>query len=633
MPSRTSLSLPEDVRKRLQVLGEDGDSEEDHVKEKLKLVQDFLHVDAQDQLTSLEDKMNKSEISMEIYISKVKALLGKELHLEKGSHVDDVEQNGKTNGSSNGSQKDENTEDVTMDVQEEEEAVKSPTASKGKGGRKSKANSDTKKSPASSRVTRNSGKQPTILSMFSKVQKRKSEDLNVEATNGQKSTNGQKEVTEEDVEEVQEEKRLKVESDEKSAPDKLTTETTTPVSAAKTPPPKCTDCRQYLDDSDLKFFQGDPDNALDEPEMLTDERLSLFDSNEDGFESYDDLPQHKITNFSIYDKRGHLCPFDSGLIEKNVELYFSCVVKPIYDDNPCLDGGVPSKKLGPINAWWITGFDGGEKALIGFTTAFADYILMQSSEEYAPIFAVMQEKIYMSKIVVEFLQKNRDASYEDLLNKIETTVPPAGLNFNRFTEDTLLRHAQFVVEQVESYDEAGDTDEQPIVVTPCMRDLIKLAGVTLGKSMLLYWRAARRQSIRHPTKIEKDKGPTKATTTTLVYQIFDTFFSDQIEQNDKENGGVKRQRCGVCEVCQSPDCGKCPACKDMIKFGGSGKSKQACKQRRCPNLAVKEAEDDETIEEEEFPVKAKKVTKVKRKKQAQCKLSWIGEPAQVCYFS
>lgn len=120
---------------------------------------------------------------------------------------------------------------------------------------------------------------------------------------------------------------------------------------------------------------------LDEPEMLTDERLSLFDSNEDGFESYEDLPQHKITNFrsvldvevhssdwnllnccccrknktkevsylfifslfffpcfSVYDKRGHLCPFDSGLIEKNVELYFSAVVKPIYDDNPCMDG-------------------------------------------------------------------------------------------------------------------------------------------------------------------------------------------------------------------------------------------------------------------------------------------------------
>ncbi len=35
---------------------------------------------------------------------------------------------------------------------------------------------------------------------------------------------------------------------------------------------------------------------------------------------------------------------------------------------PFPSGGVPAKKLGPINAWWITGFDGGEKALIGFTT-------------------------------------------------------------------------------------------------------------------------------------------------------------------------------------------------------------------------------------------------------------------------
>ena len=63
----------------------------------------------------------------------------------------------------------------------------------------------------------------------------------------------------------------------------------------------------------------------------------------------------------------------------------------------------------------------------------------------------------------------------------KTTVPPCMLNLNRFTEDSLLRHAQFVVEQVESYDRAGDSDEQPIFLSPCMRDLIKLAGVTLGK--------------------------------------------------------------------------------------------------------------------------------------------------------
>uniref|UniRef100_A0A8B9R729 DNA (cytosine-5)-methyltransferase n=1 Tax=Astyanax mexicanus TaxID=7994 RepID=A0A8B9R729_ASTMX len=619
MPAKTSLSLPEDVKERLQVLDKGGEnlSDEECVKEKLRLLQDFLRDETQDQLKNLEAKLKSSELSTEVYTSEVKAVLKKALALGKDVQSDGVEQNGHSNGiSENGSHKGNGEKEGDMDAEEEGDAIKSPSTTKGKGGRRSKADSEPKKSPGSSRVTRNSGKQPTILSMFSRVPKRKSDEVNGETTNGE--TAMETKTEEADVEEA---------SAHMLVPDIETAnaEKTKPVSTAKTPPPKCPDCRQYLDDSDLKFFQGDPDDALDEPEMLTDERLSLFDSNEDGFESYDDLPQHKITNFSVYDKRGHLCPFDSGLIEKNVELYFSCAVKPIYDDNPCMDGGVPAKKLGPINAWWITGFDGGEKALIGFTTAFADYILMEPSEEYSPIFALMQEKIYMSKIVVEFLQKNPDVTYEDLLNKIETTVPPAGLNFNRFTEDTLLRHAQFVVEQVESYDEAGDSDEQPIIVTPCMRDLIKLAGVTLGKR-----RAARRQAIRHPTKIEKDlKGPTKATTTKLVYQIFDTFFSDQIDQNNKD-GGIKRQRCGVCEVCQASDCGKCSACKDMIKFGGSGRSKQACQKRRCPNMAVKEAEEDENIDEEDILPLFKDTKKMSqaKKKQTKNKIAWVGEPVK-----
>lgn len=61
-----------------------------------------------------------------------------------------------------------------------------------------------------------------------------------------------------------------------------------------------------------------------------------------------------------------------------------------------------------------------------YVLAFADYILMEPSDEYAPIFALMQEKIYMSKIVVEFLQNNPDVSYEDLLNKIEVSLTKLG---------------------------------------------------------------------------------------------------------------------------------------------------------------------------------------------------------------
>ncbi|XP_009986212.1 PREDICTED: DNA (cytosine-5)-methyltransferase 1-like, partial [Tauraco erythrolophus] len=145
-------------------------------------------------------------------------------------------------------------------------------------------------------------------------------------------------------------------------------------------------------------------------------------------------------------------------------------------------------------------------------------------------------------------------------------------------------------------------------------------------------RAVRRQAIRHPTKIDKDKGPTKATTTKLVYLIFDTFFSEQIEkderEDDKENA-MKRRRCGVCEVCQQPECGKCKACQNMVKFGGSGRSKQACLQRRCPNLAVREADEDEEVDDNipEMP-SPKKMLQGRKKKQNKSRISWVGEPVK-----
>ncbi|NXO85266.1 DNMT1 methyltransferase, partial [Sitta europaea] len=283
------------------------------------------------------------------------------------------------------------------------------------------------------------------------------------------------------------------------------------------------------------------------------------------------------------------------------------------------------KKLGPINAWWITGFDGGEKALIGFSTGggFALFLL------FLPLWFLFPFPFFFSFFISLFSPFS--PHFYLFLGFFPTTVPPAGLNFNRFTEDSLLRHAQFVVEQVESYDEAGDSDEPPVLITPCMRDLIKLAGVTLGKR-----RAVRRQAIRHPTRIDKDKGPTKATTTKLVYLIFDTFFSEQIEKDereeDKENA-TKRRRCGVCEVCQQPECGKCKACQNMVKFGGSGRSKQACLQRRCPNLAVREADEDEEVDDNipEMP-SPKKMLQGRKKKQNKSRICWVGEPIKVSHL-
>ena len=88
----------------------------------------------------------------------------------------------------------------------------------------------------------------------------------------------------------------------------------------------------------------------------------------------------------------------------------------------------------------------GENALVGFSTAFADYIVMEASKSYASFFEAVQEKIYMSKITIEFLVNNDEAVYEDLINKLQTTVPPKGLGV--LSEDVLLRHAQFICDQV-----------------------------------------------------------------------------------------------------------------------------------------------------------------------------------------
>ena len=64
---------------------------------------------------------------------------------------------------------------------------------------------------------------------------------------------------------------------------------------------------------------------------------------------------------------------------------------------------------------------------------------------------------------------------------------------------------------------------------------------------------------------------------------------------------MRRKRCNVCEKCLAKECGDCVACKDMIKFGGTGKSKQACKDRACENMTVEhdqvEALDSDEDEE------------------------------------
>ncbi len=49
-------------------------------------------------------------------------------------------------------------------------------------------------------------------------------------------------------------------------------------------------------------------------------------------------------------------------------------------------------------------------------------------------------------------------------------------------------------------------------------------------------------------------------------------------------GEKKRKRCNECSECKKEDCGSCHTCKDMLKFGGSGRKKQCCQYRKCRAL-------------------------------------------------
>ncbi|XP_011881443.1 PREDICTED: DNA (cytosine-5)-methyltransferase PliMCI-like [Vollenhovia emeryi] len=403
-------------------------------------------------------------------------------------------------------------------------------------------------------------------------------------TNGSATLEFDKENHDPEVnEEENPEKRIRTEDNRKAeliSPDKKTSLTTE----------RCQYCKQKLN-NDIKLYQGHPNGAIEEQVALTDPKLCLFIGDESYINESDERPQNKLTHFSVYDMNGHLCPFDTGLVEKNVLLYFSGYMKAIYEDNSSPEGGIPTKDMGPINEWYVTGFDGGELALVGFSTAFAEYILMEPSESYAPFMDAVKEKIYMSKLVIEFLLDEINPSYEDLLNKLQTVAPPN--DTINLTEDALLRHAQFICDQVVSLDNCATADDTLFITAPCMRALMRLSGVTLGKKSAI--RVGRRE------RRGKELAWSMATTTKLVSNMFENIFAGQLAKHtDKNKQLPRRQRCGVCDNCQQPDCGECYNCKNMPKFGGTGNLKQACIRRRCPNLAIQEADDSDPENEEQY---------------------------------
>lgn len=151
--------------------------------------------------------------------------------------------------------------------------------------------------------------------------------------------------------------------------------------------------------------------------------------------------------YSVYDEANHLCPFDGTLLEENVQLFVSGYVKPIYSENPDMEGVVPGvflrlkrnrpyiyvfyssfadgcmgKNIGPLTSWWADGFDQNDNVVLGFSSESADYYLIKASEKYQPFTKSLYEKTYLAECIIEFVGKEKggnSATYQDLLDKLQ----------------------------------------------------------------------------------------------------------------------------------------------------------------------------------------------------------------------
>ena len=119
-----------------------------------------------------------------------------------------------------------------------------------------------------------------------------------------------------------------------------------------------------LDDPALKICSASLAEAVEEIVALTHSSLCIFTGDEEFPAEMDQRPIIKLTQFGIYDQFGHLCELDGGAIEGNHNIYAYGYVKPVWNDDTGVDGGINTKEIGPINEWFVSDSYRGEKAVM-----------------------------------------------------------------------------------------------------------------------------------------------------------------------------------------------------------------------------------------------------------------------------
>ncbi|XP_070396045.1 DNA (cytosine-5)-methyltransferase 1-like isoform X2 [Dermacentor albipictus] len=345
----------------------------------------------------------------------------------------------------------------------------------------------------------------------------------------------------------------------------------------------CKDCRKRLNPSEVVFFKGDPEDAVEEFVAIIDPRLTSSLCNQDVLT---EQPQFKITLFTLYDQHGHVCPFDGGLIEADVTLYLSGHVKSICAEDPGVQDSVVVARAGPIVSWWTTGYDGGANVVLGLTTEHAEYVLMTPSAQYEPYVKRMQEKTYLMRGILEkLIECGGDASFDDVMHHLESLVDLPS-DVGPFSMETLHRHSQFVVDHVQAYDAAGDAayKDTPLLDTAFIRELMRVTGafirdVPKGRTL--------------PSVVRKEIKKLEPKVEFVMPAVYMTLgkLRKATDSSAKKSGLLRKYRCGLCEACLAPECKLCVFCRNMKKYGGPGTLKQCCIRRRCQQRHLPDSVD------------------------------------------
>ncbi|XP_045531991.1 DNA (cytosine-5)-methyltransferase 1-like [Pieris brassicae] len=372
-------------------------------------------------------------------------------------------------------------------------------------------------------------------------------------------------------------------------------------------------------ESTIIHYEGYAKNAIEEIVALAHEKLLPVSGSKENFNL---SPHTNITGFSLYNQNGDLVEIDREFVNRDEQIYLAGYLKSLNLVSPEVDENcIPVKHVGPILAWFISGFAESCKNRITLSTKNGDYSLLKPSSEYMALMNNLYEKIWMCKVVVEFLQENEyiQPTYEDLLSIIcQTKIPD--LNDLMMSEEMLHKHAQFLCDQIAGLE--CEEDCEPLIKLPCMRTLVKLIGIEFRKENII-------AKINYK-KCHK-KSWSKATTTPLIQKTFENFFTKQLDIINNETVLMK-SKCGVCGPCQRPDCGKCRSCRTMPKFGGTGTTTQICIKRRCPNIAIQEAELSDEEHKQHIPDKARSLKREKiplKISNALKNIKWIGDAIQV----